>query len=97
MNDLQPGPDWLALLGAAALGVLGRLYVVARADKRPMGWALVWELLLGVPLGIVGWGFGVLLGIGGAALPAWTVLVAIAGTRAVEAALDAVVDRIRKG
>lgn len=94
---MPPGQDWIAITGAGALGVLGRLYVVARADRRPIGWALVWELALGVPLGIVGWGVGIVFGITGPALPAWTVLVAIAGTRATEAAIDAVVERIRKG
>ena len=98
MNDIPPTPpDWIAIMAAGGLGMLGRLYAISRADKRPLGWALAWELLIGIPLGIIGWGTGEMLHLQGAALPAWTVLVAIAGTRGVDAAIDAVIERIRSG
>lgn len=89
-------PDWIALLLASALGVLGRLYTVANADCPQRGWRLAWELMLGIPLGIIGWGLGHGLGLGGHVLPAVTVVFAITGRRGVELLIEALVARIRR-
>ena len=48
--------DAASAAGAGALGLLGRALHLARADRRPLGWSLIWELPVAIGMGIVGKG-----------------------------------------
>lgn len=98
-NSLPPpATDWIGMMVACFMGILGRLYVIAHKDPKPLGWPLAWELLVGMPLGMIGWGITVAIGWQGTALSAMVIVVtSIAGARVVDAAIQVVLARINEG
>jgi len=80
--------------GAGALGLLGRLLAYAHADRRPIGWSLLWELPVAMAMGIVGKGVADLAGLDGFPEYAVTIAVAYVGPRFVDLLVARVQERI---
>lgn len=97
-NDPSPPTlDWLGLMIAGFLGVLGRLYVLAHSDPRRRGWEAIWELMIGFPLGLIGWGLADAANVENTPIGvALIVVTSIGGARVVDAVIAEVLDRIAR-
>jgi hypothetical protein len=74
--------------GAGALGLLGRLLHLARADRRPFGWSLLWELPMAIGMGFLGKGVADYIGLTGFPSYALTIAVAYIGPRFIDLAIE---------
>ena len=82
--------------GAGALGLLGRALHLARTDRRPLGWSLLWELPVAIGMGIVGKGIADYFGLDGFPEYAVTISIAYVGPRVIDLAISEV-ERRAKG
>lgn len=79
--------------GAGALGLLGRALHLARTDRRPLGWSLLWEIPVAIGMGILGKGLADYIGLGGFPNYALTIAVAYIGPRFIDLALAKIEQR----
>jgi len=79
--------DAASAAGAGALGLLGRALHLARADRRPLGWSLLWEVPTAIGMGIVGKGLADYLGLDGFPEYAVTISIAYIGPRVIDVAI----------
>lgn len=87
--------DAASAAGAGALGLLGRALHLARADRRPLGWSLLWEVPTAIGMGIVGKGLADYLGLDGFTEYAVTISVAYVGPRVIDLAIGEVERRLK--
>ncbi|CAB4141965.1 LydA-like holin [uncultured Caudovirales phage] len=88
--------DAASAAGAGALGLLGRALHLARTDRRPLGWSLLWELPVAIGMGIVGKGIADYFGLDGFPEYAVTISIAYVGPRVIDLAISEV-ERRAKG
>ena len=88
--------DAASAAGAGALGLLGRALRLARADRRPLGWSLLWELPVAIGMGIVGKGLADYAGLDGFPEYAVTISIAYVGPRVIDLAIGEI-ERRTKG
>lgn len=87
--------DAASAAGAGALGLLGRALHLARADRRPLGWSLLWEVPTAIGMGIVGKGLADYLGLNGFTEYAVTISVAYVGPRVIDLAIGELERRLK--
>ncbi|MCK8788295.1 hypothetical protein M0638_28490 [Roseomonas sp. NAR14] len=76
-----------AAVGAALLGVLGRLLAYHSAQTRPLGWSLLWELPVAIGMGLIGRGVADILALHDFPAYACTIAVAYVGPRCIDLAV----------
>jgi hypothetical protein len=74
--------------GAGALGLLGRVMTLARADRRPLGWSLLWEIPVAIGMGIIGSGMADFLNLQNFAHHAMTISTGYLGPRILDQLFD---------
>lgn len=79
--------DAASAAGAGALGLLGRALHLARADRRPFGWSLLWELPTAIGMGFIGKGAADYFGLDGFPEYAVTISIAYIGPRVIDLAI----------
>ena len=89
--------DAASAAGAGALGLLGRMLHLARVDRRPLGWSLLWELPVAIGMGIVGKGLADYFNLDGFTEYAVTISVAYVGPRVIDLAICEVERRAKGG
>lgn len=88
--------DPASAAGAGALGLLGRALHLARTDRRPFGWSLLWELPTAIGMGIIGKGVADYFGLDGFPEYAVTISIAYIGPRVIDLAITEI-ERRSKG
>lgn len=87
--------DPASAAGAGALGLLGRALHLARTDRRPLGWSLLWELPTAIGMGIIGKGVADYFGLNGFPEYAVTISIAYVGPRVIDLAITEIERRSR--
>lgn len=93
----MPSDEWdlvARAAGAGALGLLGRLIAWAHADRRPIGWSLLWELPVALGMGVIGKGAADWAALDGFPEYAVTIAVAYVGPRCIDLAVAWLQQRI---
>ena len=93
----MPNGDWDLVTnaaGAGALGLLGRMLAYAHADRRPIGWSLLWELPVALGMGVIGKGVADWATLDGFLEYGLTIAVAYVGPRFVDLVVARVQERI---
>ncbi len=100
MDDLGLSDIAAKSLGAGLLGMIGRAVHIAARTDRPAGIkalfiAILWEIPIGLGMGVVGWGLADYLELKAFPHYAMVVSVAIAGPKLIAMVLDVAVERLR--